>query len=633
MRILFLLPIFIFCSSLTIASSDREEKEVGLGAPVSIAGTEETVSDIQRQMTTSEQDRMLQLMLAASRGKPIEWRLEAELARMPQGTSAEERLNACLALALGKVNRGIPSQFIFESVLRLTVIPFSDPLHITLSVPDYWAGPFFYDGPLMPGYKNASHKDPNWSMITGVKWEVISAGIVIGTGTIPFVHYTSKTLTAETIGIGQFFAVGAVVRPHQNFLSLNQAFTYVLCSGSADDKKIMAVLGEATRTTAGVPVLRTELEPPASYVYKEGGYHNLYDRLRECVITHEDVQYTPYLMNNTPTVSNGGQEFPIQLRPYGGMQPIWQASAVPAPSVLDGIQCLLDPPEEEDELAIFSQRIGLASDPDMAFWEQRSVLRQMLFSAGNASEALAYANAFLTGGARGVAYGSRLGPWGALVGGIVCATGSVKICHETMNVVGALLAPKIEGAHKYLNHEYGPEVAEAFVLSLEGAAVINGFQILKSARRVVSDAKMTWRLPQHPQLAMATAEGQMARHLPEAENTLLRNVESSTGGRRPHPEGSLGTPKIREDKASHIFRDKAGHFRKDTPENRAMIEKVSGKPENYLGRDLKGQDWYAEVMDGKQIWVECRGETVRNAGVNDIHMHRPWSIKTGLKSE
>ena len=78
----------------------------------------------------------------------------------------------------------------------------------------------------------------------------------------------------------------------------------------------------------------------------------------------------------------------------------------------------------------------------------------------------------------------------------------------------------------------------------------------------------------------------------------------------------------------HIFREGNGHII-DIPDNRSKILNVANDKKNYLGRDARGNDWYAKTeSDGSQIWVRTRNGKVDNAGVNTTP--RTWDDETGL---
>lgn len=76
------------------------------------------------------------------------------------------------------------------------------------------------------------------------------------------------------------------------------------------------------------------------------------------------------------------------------------------------------------------------------------------------------------------------------------------------------------------------------------------------------------------------------------------------------------------------FREGNGHII-DTPDNRSKILNVANDKKNYLGRDARGNDWYAKTeSDGSQIWVRTRNGKVDNAGINTPP--RIWDDETGL---
>lgn len=83
----------------------------------------------------------------------------------------------------------------------------------------------------------------------------------------------------------------------------------------------------------------------------------------------------------------------------------------------------------------------------------------------------------------------------------------------------------------------------------------------------------------------------------------------------------------KDSQLKHIFRKAEGHL-PDTPENRKLIEKVANNPDNYVGKDKYGNEWYSEIQpDGSQIWVTVRNGTIQNAGKNDEP--KTWDDETG----
>ena len=74
---------------------------------------------------------------------------------------------------------------------------------------------------------------------------------------------------------------------------------------------------------------------------------------------------------------------------------------------------------------------------------------------------------------------------------------------------------------------------------------------------------------------------------------------------------------IDENSTGHIFRQSAGHFREDNPANRQALIEVANNPDNFVGTDRFGTDWFAETRpDGTQIWVNVRGSHITNGGLN-----------------
>jgi hypothetical protein len=75
---------------------------------------------------------------------------------------------------------------------------------------------------------------------------------------------------------------------------------------------------------------------------------------------------------------------------------------------------------------------------------------------------------------------------------------------------------------------------------------------------------------------------------------------------------------FRPDSLPHIFRDKPGHFKDETPQNRQLLKDVANDPKNFVRTDKWGKDWYAKTLpNGKQIWVHVKGGKIVNGGIND----------------
>ena len=68
----------------------------------------------------------------------------------------------------------------------------------------------------------------------------------------------------------------------------------------------------------------------------------------------------------------------------------------------------------------------------------------------------------------------------------------------------------------------------------------------------------------------------------------------------------------------------------DTPQNRALVVEVANDPAARLMVDRYGNTWYARTLsDGRQVWVQARGNKITNAGINE-HPRR-FDPESGLK--
>ncbi|WP_434523946.1 DUF637 domain-containing protein [Photorhabdus asymbiotica] len=87
---------------------------------------------------------------------------------------------------------------------------------------------------------------------------------------------------------------------------------------------------------------------------------------------------------------------------------------------------------------------------------------------------------------------------------------------------------------------------------------------------------------------------------------------------------------IPKSRVGHIFRKAEGHVA-DTPENRKLILDVANDKTAILGGDRYGNSWSARMLpDGTQAWVQTRGDTVINAGINNPP--KSYDPQTGLSS-
>ena len=90
-----------------------------------------------------------------------------------------------------------------------------------------------------------------------------------------------------------------------------------------------------------------------------------------------------------------------------------------------------------------------------------------------------------------------------------------------------------------------------------------------------------------------------------------------------------GTITIDENAAAHIFKDAPGHLADDTPANRSLLTGTANNPDNYLGTDKYGSEWYVRTEpNGTQVWVRVQNGSIRSGGVNPSP--GTWIPQTGL---
>lgn len=88
---------------------------------------------------------------------------------------------------------------------------------------------------------------------------------------------------------------------------------------------------------------------------------------------------------------------------------------------------------------------------------------------------------------------------------------------------------------------------------------------------------------------------------------------------------------IPDDRVRHVFRDAPGHL-VDTPENRQLLIETASDGQNLIGIDQFGTSWYVRMLDDhRQVWVQVRGDEIRNGGVNQPP--RTWSPLTGFSAK
>jgi hypothetical protein len=74
---------------------------------------------------------------------------------------------------------------------------------------------------------------------------------------------------------------------------------------------------------------------------------------------------------------------------------------------------------------------------------------------------------------------------------------------------------------------------------------------------------------------------------------------------------------IDDKRTDHIFRNEEGHFKNDTPANRALIEEAANNRNAFQGTDVFGNDRYAQMnQNGTQTWAIVRDGKIINGGIN-----------------
>ena len=82
--------------------------------------------------------------------------------------------------------------------------------------------------------------------------------------------------------------------------------------------------------------------------------------------------------------------------------------------------------------------------------------------------------------------------------------------------------------------------------------------------------------------------------------------------------GNVNKVIVAENRLRHIFRKRTGHFSRDTPEARKILEDLANEPTNLHGGDKHGNSWYAKLNEkGQQYWAEVRDGKIINGGINE----------------
>ncbi len=82
--------------------------------------------------------------------------------------------------------------------------------------------------------------------------------------------------------------------------------------------------------------------------------------------------------------------------------------------------------------------------------------------------------------------------------------------------------------------------------------------------------------------------------------------------------------------SNHIFDNRQGH-RPDSPEFKTDVINCVKNVEYHVGPDIRDNEWFQKILsDGTQLWVQVRGDTIINCGINETL--RMYNCITGLSS-
>jgi filamentous hemagglutinin len=110
-----------------------------------------------------------------------------------------------------------------------------------------------------------------------------------------------------------------------------------------------------------------------------------------------------------------------------------------------------------------------------------------------------------------------------------------------------------------------------------------------------------------------------------AGKTALEETGESASAEEASAQNSLPD---NSSQLSHIFRDDVGHLA-DTPENQQALVDLANNPQNRLGTDRFGNEWFAKTQpDGTQLWGSVRKGVIQNGGLNTTP--RSFNPATGL---
>lgn len=81
----------------------------------------------------------------------------------------------------------------------------------------------------------------------------------------------------------------------------------------------------------------------------------------------------------------------------------------------------------------------------------------------------------------------------------------------------------------------------------------------------------------------------------------------------------------------HIFREKQGHYTKNTPYVRKQLTQLVNNEKNYEGTDIHGKRWYSQTLrNGEQLWAFTQNNVLWDAGKNKAKETREFDPIRGM---
>ena len=113
---------------------------------------------------------------------------------------------------------------------------------------------------------------------------------------------------------------------------------------------------------------------------------------------------------------------------------------------------------------------------------------------------------------------------------------------------------------------------------------------------------------------------------PDKEGKQKQDIDTSS------PEKKVRYPD-NKDKLRHNWCKRDGHVEK-TSEYEKLVEDIANDLKCLLGSpDKRGHRWYGKILkDGRQAWVEVRGDVMESWGISEPGKIRTYNPETGLKA-